>query len=60
MSAALLIAVLALSHERRLRIGLQAILNRILKHWSQYAKNEDDRRRSGPPLNNDGATHVAF
>ncbi len=41
ISGALLVAVLALARERRLRLGLQAILNRMLEQWRQHAKTED-------------------
>lgn len=45
LCAVLLVAVFALARERRLRLGLQAILNRILAQWRQHAKDHSGHRR---------------
>lgn len=44
LCASLLVAVIALSRERRQRLGLQAILNRILEHWKLNGENQHGRR----------------
>ena len=43
VSLALLLAVLAFLKERRLRLALQQILQRLLKRWRPHAQTKDSR-----------------
>jgi hypothetical protein len=42
VSVALLLAVVALIKERRLRLALQDILKRLINHWRSYANTQAD------------------
>lgn len=45
LSVALLLSVLALLKERRLRRALQLLLQRLLKNWRIYERSESHRSR---------------
>ena len=42
VSVALLLAVIALVRERRLRLALQEILKRLVKRWRSYANSQQN------------------
>ncbi len=47
LSFAVLVTVIAFVRERRLRLALQRIVNRLFAHWRTHAKNhnaDSDRR----------------
>ena len=44
VSVALLLAIVALIKERRLRLALQDILRRLINHWRSYANTQTDHR----------------
>ena len=52
VSVALLLAIVALLKERRLRLALQDVLRRLIQRWRSYAQtrphDHGDRRNAGP------------
>ena len=48
VSVALLLAIVALIKERRLRLALQQLLKKLLTHWRSYGTNKTDDATDGP------------
>jgi hypothetical protein len=54
VSVALLLAVVALIKERRLRLALQDILRRLINRWRSYANTQDDPHADRRSVDIDG------
>ena len=49
LCVALLVSVMALARERRLRLALAELLRRIFTYWRSHASKHTPRTGAGPP-----------
>jgi hypothetical protein len=54
VSVALLLAIAALTKERRLRLALQEILRRFIDRWRTHANTHSPGHTDRPDVDNDG------